>query len=161
MVNPNRQFPQFFFMFRLPQRCLHMEFVRFLRQLCHFLEPFSQCTMQRHSITPSTLFLHPPSSRSSPLPSPPHLQALRVIETEGVTRFIGVPTMVRDMLEHPSFTPERTKTVKNMMAGGAPVPPAQVAKMRAQAKGACYATTEPLMYQCFSRGRVVSYFHYL
>jgi acyl-CoA synthetase (AMP-forming)/AMP-acid ligase II len=58
-----------------------------------------------------------------------------VIEAERVTRFIGVPTMVRDMLEHPTFTPERTKTVKNMMAGGAPVPPSQVALMRSQNKG--------------------------
>ena len=34
-------------------------------------------------------------------------KALEVIEHEKVTRFTGVPTMMRDLMEHPNFTAER------------------------------------------------------
>jgi len=57
-------------------------------------------------------------------------KALELIEKLKVTRFVGVPTMVRDMLEHPEFSVERVATMKQFAAGGAPVPPAQVDKMR-------------------------------
>merc|ERR1719316_740732 len=50
-------------------------------------------------------------------------KALDTIERYKVTRFTGVPTMIRDMMEHPEFRPERVATVKSMAAGGAPVPP--------------------------------------
>ena len=60
-------------------------------------------------------------------------QALDIIEREKVTRFTGVPTMVQDMLVHPNFTPKKTATLKNMAAGGAPVPPSQIASMREKA----------------------------
>jgi long-chain acyl-CoA synthetase len=53
-------------------------------------------------------------------------EALNVIERERVTRFTGVPTMMRDLLEHPDFSPERTASLTSTIAGGAPVPPAQV-----------------------------------
>lgn len=53
-------------------------------------------------------------------------EALNIIERERVTRFTGVPTMMRDLLEHPEFSPERTASLKSTIAGGAPVPPAQV-----------------------------------
>ena len=33
-------------------------------------------------------------------------KALQIIEKEKVTRFTGVPTMVRDMLEHKDFDPK-------------------------------------------------------
>lgn len=57
-------------------------------------------------------------------------KALDLIEKLKVTRFIGVPTMIRDMLEHPEFSNERVASMKQFAAGGAPVPPAQVDKMR-------------------------------
>jgi len=59
-------------------------------------------------------------------------EALKIIESMKISRFTGVPTMVRDMLEHPDFAPQRIASVRGMVAGGAPVPPSQVAKMRKQ-----------------------------
>jgi len=58
--------------------------------------------------------------------------ALDIIERHRITRFTGVPTMVRDMIEHPTFAPERVASIKAMSAGGAPVPPSQVAKLHAR-----------------------------
>jgi len=73
-------------------------------------------------------------------------RALDLIENEGVVNFLGVPTMVRDMMDHPTFTAERVKTLKSMSTGGAPVPPTQVAKLQAKAKsvasGNAYGLTE-------------------
>jgi len=66
--------------------------------------------------------------------------ALDLIHKEKVTRFIGVPTMSRDMLEHDSFTPDKIKTMKLMATGGAPTPPSQVGKMRSKAKNITPAT---------------------
>merc|ERR1719429_384420 len=43
--------------------------------------------------------------------------------------------MVRDMLEHPDFDQEKFASMKNVGAGGAPVPPSQVAQMRKKSKG--------------------------
>lgn len=57
-------------------------------------------------------------------------KCLDLIENLRVTRFIGVPTMIRDLLEHPDFAPHRVASIKQFAAGGAPVPPAQVEKMR-------------------------------
>lgn len=72
--------------------------------------------------------------------------ALDLIENEQVTGFMGVPTMVRDMMDHPSFTAKRVASLKSMAAGGAPVPPTQVAKLKAKAKkiesGQAYGLTE-------------------
>ena len=54
--------------------------------------------------------------------------------------------MVGDMLDHPTFSAERVKTVKTMLAGGGPIPPTQVARMRSKAKkvgsGQAYGLTE-------------------
>ena len=61
-------------------------------------------------------------------------QALDIIEKEKVTSFTGVPTMMKDLMEHPSFSPERVATLKGVVAGGAPVPPSQVSQMRSKAK---------------------------
>ena len=61
-------------------------------------------------------------------------KALDIIEAEKVTSFTGVPTMMRDLMEHPAFSPERVATLKGVVAGGAPVPPSQVSQMRKQAK---------------------------
>jgi len=62
-------------------------------------------------------------------------QALHIIEHEKATRFTGVPTMVRDMLEHPNFKAEAFASMKSLIAGGAPVPPALVSQMRKKSKG--------------------------
>jgi len=75
-------------------------------------------------------------------------EALDLIEQERISRFTGVPTMVRDMLEHPTFTAEKVKTMKQMLAGGAPVPASQVSKLRQKAKKVAssqgYGLTETL-----------------
>jgi acyl-CoA synthetase (AMP-forming)/AMP-acid ligase II len=63
-------------------------------------------------------------------------EALKIIEQEKVTRFTGVPTMVKDMLEHPTYKPEAFSSMKNISAGGAPVPPALLSQMRKNAKSA-------------------------
>jgi len=57
-------------------------------------------------------------------------EALKIIEREKATRFTGVPTMVRDMFEHKDFKPEAFESMKNIAAGGAPVPPSLMAKVR-------------------------------
>jgi len=83
-------------------------------------------------------------------------QALKMIKNERVTRFTGVPTMVRDMLEHPDFTPENTATLKNMVAGGAPVPPSQISSMRSKASaikpGQGYGLTETMAFGTANTG---------
>jgi len=72
--------------------------------------------------------------------------ALDLIEREKVTGMTGVPTMIRDMMEHPTFSPKRVASLKNMSAAGAPVPPTQVAKLKEKAKkvesGQAYGLTE-------------------
>eukprot|EP00037_Helgoeca_nana_P000559 m.22222 g.22222 ORF g.22222 m.22222 type:complete len:598 (+) comp10683_c0_seq1:33-1826(+) len=83
-------------------------------------------------------------------------EALNVIERERVTRFTGVPTMMRDLLEHPDFSPERTASLTSTIAGGAPVPPAQVASMRKKSKaisaGQGYGMTETMGLGTINRG---------
>jgi len=83
-------------------------------------------------------------------------QALDIIEREKVTRFTGVPTMVQDMLVHPNFTPKKTATLKNMAAGGAPVPPSQIASMREKAAAIKpaqgYGLTETMAYGTANTG---------
>jgi len=56
-------------------------------------------------------------------------KCLDIIENRGITRFIGVPTMVKDILEHPAFTVERLRTIKTIGGGGAAMPVALQAKM--------------------------------
>ena len=64
-------------------------------------------------------------------------QALQLIEDEKVTRFTGVPTMMLDLMEHADWSPERVKTLKGVIAGGAPVPPSQVRKLRKKSPLRC------------------------
>jgi len=74
--------------------------------------------------------------------------ALNYIEKEQVSSFTGVPTMMRDMMEHPSFTPERVASLKSLAAGGAPVPPSQVKQMASKVKnagGQVYGLTEVIV----------------
>jgi acyl-CoA synthetase (AMP-forming)/AMP-acid ligase II len=75
-------------------------------------------------------------------------RCLDLIEGLKVTRFIGVPTMIRDMLEHPEFKPERVASMKQFAAGGAPVPPAQVEKMRKVTKSTSSAQGYGLTETC-------------
>ena len=55
--------------------------------------------------------------------------ALDLIEKIKVTRFTGVPTMIRDMLEHPDFRPERIAILKPLVGGGSAMPPSLQAKI--------------------------------
>lgn len=46
----------------------------------------------------------------------------------------GVPTMMLDLMKHPDWSPHKVASLKNVVAGGAPVPPSQVTEMRAKSK---------------------------
>src|SRR5665213_2689806 len=48
--------------------------------------------------------------------------ALRLIESERVTTFVGVPTQSWDMLESPAFTKYDTSSLASVGGGGAPAP---------------------------------------
>jgi len=54
-------------------------------------------------------------------------KALELVEREKVTQFLGVPTMVLDMLNHPDLNTRDISTLKAVASGGA-APPAGVAK---------------------------------
>eukprot|EP01062_Namystynia_karyoxenos_P065834 TRINITY_DN5988_c0_g2_i1.p2 TRINITY_DN5988_c0_g2~~TRINITY_DN5988_c0_g2_i1.p2 ORF type:complete len:613 (+),score=234.47 TRINITY_DN5988_c0_g2_i1:95-1933(+) len=56
--------------------------------------------------------------------------ALRLIETERATAWTGVPTMVRDLMEHPNFAKTDTSSLERVGGGGAPTPPSQVGLMK-------------------------------
>lgn len=47
--------------------------------------------------------------------------ALRAIEDEGVTRAIVVPAMIRSLLAAPGFSPERVRSLRQVIYGGAPI----------------------------------------
>merc|ERR1712050_706874 len=73
-------------------------------------------------------------------------EALELIEKEKCSRFTGVPTMVSDMIAHPNFSEEKIKTMKNMVAGGAPSPEKNAVNLRNKApnvkSGQGWALTE-------------------
>ena len=81
---------------------------------------------------------------------------LQMIEQEKVTNFTGVPTMMIDLMKHPSFDPDKVASLKNVIAGGAPVPPSQVAEMRKKSKkissGQGYGLTETMALGTVNRG---------
>jgi len=56
-------------------------------------------------------------------------RALELIEAEGVTNFVGVPTMSWDLLEAPSFANRDTSSLKSVGGGGAPMPPELVQRI--------------------------------
>jgi len=62
-------------------------------------------------------------------------KAIEIIAKHKITRFTGVPTMVRDMLEHPTFTDEKFASIKQMAGGGAAVPAALMEKVRQKTNG--------------------------
>jgi long-chain acyl-CoA synthetase len=49
-------------------------------------------------------------------------EALRLIEREGVTVFTGVPSMSREMLQHPDWESTNTSSLRSMGGGGAAIP---------------------------------------
>jgi fatty-acyl-CoA synthase len=49
--------------------------------------------------------------------------ALDLAEREGVTFLCAVPTMLIGMIEHPSYTPARVATLRNVACGGTTIPP--------------------------------------
>ncbi|MGH9077121.1 MAG: class I adenylate-forming enzyme family protein [Acidimicrobiales bacterium] len=57
--------------------------------------------------------------------------ALELIESEGVTSFGGVPSMVCEVLDHPDLARRDTTSVRHVSYGGAPAPPALVAAIGA------------------------------
>ncbi|PKB14694.1 acyl-CoA synthetase (AMP-forming)/AMP-acid ligase II [Novosphingobium kunmingense] len=56
-------------------------------------------------------------------------EALRLIEREGVTNMSGVPTMAREVINHPSFATTDTSSLTGLAGGGAQVPPDLVQKI--------------------------------
>eukprot|EP00659_Diplonema_papillatum_P017298 gene17298-26566_t len=63
------------------------------------------------------------------------LQALRLIEREGVTAFTGVPTMAQDMIEHKDFAKFDTSSLTSISGGGAAVPGSLATKVKDRFKG--------------------------
>jgi len=62
-------------------------------------------------------------------------KAIDIIANHGITRFVGVPTMCRDMFEHPNYAEEKFKTIKTMGGGGQAMPPELMEKIRKVSKG--------------------------
>jgi len=56
-------------------------------------------------------------------------RALELVERERVTQFVGVPTMVWDLLESPDFKSRDTSSLQNVGGGGAPAPPELVQRV--------------------------------
>lgn len=62
-------------------------------------------------------------------------KAIELIHKHGITRFTGVPTMARDMFEHPDFSEEKFATIKSMGGGGQAMPPELMARIQKVSKG--------------------------
>ena len=60
--------------------------------------------------------------------------ALRLIEAEKVTNFVGVPTQSWDLLEHPNFADFDTSTLVSIGGGGAPAPTKLVGRIESTFK---------------------------
>ena len=66
------------------------------------------------------------------------------IQAEGVTSFIGVPTMWLDLITHPDYESYDTSTLKSIAGGGAAPPKkagAEIAK-KGKAPGQAWGMTE-------------------
>jgi len=57
-------------------------------------------------------------------------EALKIIQTEKITHWTGVPTMLLDLMEHPKFSQYDTSSLVALGAGGAPTPPSQVIRTK-------------------------------
>src|SRR5258705_13660761 len=78
-------------------------------------------------------------------------RALELIGREGITNFVGVPTMSWDLLESPDFARRDTSSLKAVGGGGAPAPPELVRRIdrgfRNGAPGIGYGMTETNAYR--------------
>ena len=50
-------------------------------------------------------------------------QALRLIESERITMVVGIPMMLREMLQHPEAEQRDITSLSSLSGGGAPIPP--------------------------------------
>ena len=57
-------------------------------------------------------------------------EALRLIEQEGITYFVGVPTMSLELMQHPDRDKYDLSTLSDIAAGGAPRPVAHVTRLQ-------------------------------
>jgi acyl-CoA synthetase (AMP-forming)/AMP-acid ligase II len=57
-------------------------------------------------------------------------EALRLIEKEGITYFVGVPTMSLELMNHPDRHKYDLSSLKDITAGGAPRPVSHVSRLR-------------------------------
>ena len=77
-------------------------------------------------------------------------RALEHIEKEGVTNFVGVPTMVQDLLECPDFEKYDTSSLRSVGGGGAPASPDLVRRVESSfasgRPGLGYGMTETTSY---------------
>lgn len=73
-------------------------------------------------------------------------EALQLIERERITSISGVPTMARELVQHPDFETTDTSSLKALGGGGAPLQPDLVEKIDKTAKtarpGTGYGMTE-------------------
>ena len=83
-------------------------------------------------------------------------RALKLIETERITSFGGVPTVAMQILDHPDFSQFDTSSVTSVTYGGAPAPPELVKRIRAAfpvgQAGNGYGLTETSAGVCFNAG---------
>ncbi|HEY5710444.1 MAG TPA: class I adenylate-forming enzyme family protein [Allosphingosinicella sp.] len=63
-------------------------------------------------------------------------EALRLIEAEKITYFVGVPTMSLELMQHPDREKYDLSSLTDIAAGGAPRPVAHVARLEASFRGA-------------------------
>lgn len=63
-------------------------------------------------------------------------EALELIEAEKITGMSGVPTMARELVQHPDFEKTDTSTLKSLGGGGAPLQPDLVEKIDKTSKSA-------------------------
>ena len=59
-------------------------------------------------------------------------EALRLIEKEGITYFVGVPTMSLELLNHPDRPKYDLSSLTDIAAGGAPRPASHVERLQAE-----------------------------
>lgn len=73
-------------------------------------------------------------------------EALSLISRERPSSWAGVPTMVRDLIEHPDFETTDTSSLKSLLGGGAPTPKSQstlvAKKFKKGSPGQGYGLTE-------------------
>ena len=83
-------------------------------------------------------------------------RALKLIESERITSFGGVPTVAMQVLDHPDFDAFDTSSVVSVSYGGAPAPPDLVRRIREAfptgQPGNGYGLTETSAGVCFNLG---------